>query len=351
MTSHEPSFRVLSLCTAPVLDETGSARLRAACAEVRDWDALANDAEAHGVEPLLLTHARDHGVDLPPAIETWLKVRFMQHAHAAAIRARAIAAILDVLEADGIHALVLKGAALAYLVYRAPALRPMRDIDLLVARRDAEPAWRSLHRAGFAPIGAYPGTLHHHLHALGQTIAGETITVEVHTQALAVAPFVPPLPYEEVAPRAQAFSCGGRTARTLGGEDMLWHIYAHAFLVNIIYPDSRLISIADLVAATEAWADTLDWDRLRRVYPRLVRSLPLVGDLVPWSPRVQRRLDAARHRAPRKPARTEWWVDLRYGNDGASRRLWNRLVTHPASVALAATHLARLKLRAYGPTP
>ena len=220
----------------------------------------------------------------------------------------------------------------------------MRDVDVLVAGRDADRTWRSLHRAGFAPIGLHPGPRHHHLHSLAITVDGETIAVEIHTQLLAVAPFVRPLRYQDLAPHAQEFSCGGRPARTLGREDMLWHIYAHAFLVTVIRPETRLISIADLVAAMEAWADLVDWDRLRRLYPRLVRALPLIGDLVPWSPRIQRRLDCPRRRASTSPGGAAWWFDVHYGNDGAPRRIWNRLVTHPVSVAVTAAQMARLKL-------
>jgi hypothetical protein len=335
---------VLSLCAAPALSLATGERLRVALAGVRDWDALVTDAEHHGVETLLLAHAHAHGGRLPPPVETRLKVRFMQQAHAAAVRAGVIAAVLDAFDADGISALLLKGAALAHLVYPTPVLRPMRDVDVLVAERDADRAWRSLHRAGFAPVGLHPGRRHHHLHSLGVTVDGETIAVEIHRQLLAAAPFVRPLRYEDISPRAQTFSCGARPARTLGREDMLWHIYAHAFLVTVIRPETRLIWIADLVSAMEAWADAIDWDRLRRTYPRLVRALPLVGDLVPWSPRVQRRLDRPRRHVSTRPGRAAWWFDVHYGNDGPPRRFWNRLVTHPVGVALTAAQMARVKL-------
>jgi hypothetical protein len=344
MTSCGPSLGVLSQCIAPAPNLARGDRLRAALADVRDWDALVADAEDHGVETLLLTHTRAHGVRLPSAVETRLKVRFMQQAHAAAVRARVVATVLDAFDADDISVLVLKGAALAHLVYPDPVLRPMHDVDVLVAERDANPAWQSLRRAGFTPIGGHPGPRHHHLHSLAITADGETIAVEIHRQLLAAAPFVRPLRYEDVTPRAQAFTCGTRPARTLGHEDMLWHIYAHAFLVPVIRPETRLIWIADLVGAMEAWADLVDWDRLRRVYPRLVRALPLIGALVPWSPRVQRRLDCPRRHTSTKSGTAAWWFDVQYGNDCTPRRIWNRLIAHPVNVALTAAQMARLKL-------
>ena len=36
----------------------------------------------------------------------------------------------------GVPFLVLKGAALAHLVYGDPRLRPMRDVDLLIRKAD-----------------------------------------------------------------------------------------------------------------------------------------------------------------------------------------------------------------------
>ena len=349
MTTCGPSFDALSLCATPALNAATADRLRAALAGVRDWDALVADAEQHGIETLLFAHAHEHALALPSAVDARLKTRFMQRAHATAVRARVIAGVLDAFEADAVEALVLKGAALAHLVYPAPVLRPMRDVDLLVAGRDADRAWQSLRRRGFAPFGIHPGREHHHLHALAITLDGQTIVVEIHKQALAAAPFTRPLRYEDVAPRAQPFWCG-RPAQTLGREDMLWHVYAHAFLVSVLRPDTRLISIADLVAGVEAWVEVLDWDRLRRTCPRLVRALPLIGDLVPWSSRVQQRLDRPRLRSSARPGTAGWWLDVRYGSDGTPRRIWNSLVTRPVSVALDATHLARAKLRAPGRT-
>jgi hypothetical protein len=149
---------------------------------------------------------------------------------------------------------------------------------------------------------------------------------------------VPGLRYEELAARSQPFVCGERRANTLGREDMLWHIYAHGFLAPLLRPATRAISLADLVATAEAWVDRLDWDRLRRVHPRLVRALRCIGQMVPWSPRVEARLGPS----PSGGSQAHhWWFDVRYGVDGAGRRLWHHLATHPATVAWTVAGIAR----------
>jgi hypothetical protein len=359
MILSEASFGVLALCTSRPGNPAIGDRLRGALANVGSWATLVADAEEHGLEPLLLAHAREHGIDLPHEMETRLKVRCMQHAHAAAVRTRAIAKVLDALDADGIPALILKGGALAHLVYPSPALRPMRDIDLLVPVDRATAAWESLRRAGLSPAGKRQPDGYHHLQELAWTADGATMTVEIHKEMLRATPFVRPARYAQLAERSQAFAYGGRPARTLGPEDMLWHIYAHAFVINVLRPGIRLISIADLIAATETWVERIDWDRLRSAYPRLIRALPRIGQIVPWSARVEREVGAAARRgavtargvssavrwhaalSPRIWWPPEWWLDVRYGVDGGARRMWTRLVTHPACVMLAAADTAR----------
>jgi len=357
MTSSAESFQVLSLCTARPGHAAIADRLRSAVARVSDWPALVNDAEAHGLEPLLFAHARECGLSLPAETETRLKIRCVQHAHAAAVRTLAIGRTLDVLEAAGTPALILKGAALAHLVYPSASLRPMRDVDLIVPADRAARAWRLLLESGFAPSGQDPGSRHHHLQPLAISLHGVTVHLEIHTRPLATIPFVSSLGYEELAGRSQTFACGERAARTLSREDMLWHVYAHAFAIGVLRPEVRWISVADLVAAVDAWVDVLDWDGLRRRYPRLVRALPHIGDVVPWSARVERRIGVRPRRdvtasgtfsqklwrnalAPRIWWPLPWWFDVRYGVDSPVRRCWYRMIAHPATVVASALDLA-----------
>ena len=55
-----------------------------------------------------------------------------------------------------------------------------------------------------------------------------------------------------------------------------------AFVINPLRPGAiRLLSVADLAHATEAWIDQIDWARLRGRYARLLRALHVLHDLVP----------------------------------------------------------------------
>ena len=252
--------------------------------------------------------------------------------------------------------LVLKGAALAHLVYGDPRLRPMRDVDLLIRKADAGRALDVLRRCGFRPGGTAVPARHHHLQGMARTTDGATVTIELHHELMVRTPFVEPRDYDDLIRRSQPFEWGGMTCRTLGREDMLWHVYAHAFVINPLRPGAiRLLSVADLVHATEAWIDQIDWARLRRQYARLLRALHVLHDLVPWSPHVAEVLRAHAER-PATAVRAyaidsdpdwsvglmpdvlwppEWWFRMRYGITAWPRWVWFRVVGHPAHLAVA----------------
>ena len=188
------------------------------------------------------------------------------------------------LERAGVPLLVLKGAALAQLVYAEPRLRPMRDVDLLIRGPDGTRAVQALARCGFGRSTAPLPPDHHHLPPMMRIDQAATITIEFHHGLLAPTPLIAPVGYDDLVTSSQAFDCGGRQYRTLGCEDMLWHVYAHAFVINTLRPGAiRLLSVADLVHATEAWIDRVDWVVLRRRYPRLMGALSVLPGLVPWS--------------------------------------------------------------------
>jgi hypothetical protein len=168
-----------------------------------------------------------------------------------------------------------------------------------------------------------------------------------------------------VIQRCQPFEWGGMPCQTLGREDMLWHVYAHAFVINTLRPGAtRLLSVADLVHATEAWVDRVDWARLGHERGRLLRALHVLHDSVPWSPHVA---EALRQQLKRPPVAIrggpihsdhhvsvavivdvlwppEWWFRMRYGITAWPRWFWFRVVGHPARLVLSAARAVVTRL-------
>jgi hypothetical protein len=258
------------------------------------------------------------------------------------------------MEDEGIPLLLLKGAALAQLVYGNPMLRPMRDVDVLVRARDARRAGAVLQACGFAEAGPAIPADHHHLRSMSKAVEGATVTIELHHRLLQNTPFLRPVEYDDVSGEAQSFGWSGHEVRAPGREDMLWHVYAHAFAINVTRPAIRLISVADLMILTEAWLDDIDWERVRRRYGRVWRALPCLHHLTPWSPRVLEKLRWDVSQMPRgvrnvAPRLTwcvdacrdvvwlpEWWLYARYGVRGPAHRAWCRTVEHPVRLMASA---------------
>ena len=354
-TLSDGAFRFLSLCAQPPGSAAVAQRLPSALSAVPSFDELATAAEQHGMEPLVLAHIGQTGLVIPTDFRARIWGRGMQHAHAGAVRARVVADVGCAMAQAGVPFLVLKGAALAHLVYEDPRLRPMRDVDLLIRKTDAGRAHDVLMRCGFRPSGIAVPPRHHHSQAMAKTLEGATVTIELHHELLARTPFVEPRDYDDLIRRSQPFEWGGMSYQTLGCEDMLWHVYAHAFVINTLHPGMiRLLSVADLVHATEAWIDRIDWAQLRRQYGRLPRALHVLHDLVPWSPHVAAVLREQAER-PATAVRAypidsdpdwsitqitdvlwppEWWFRMRYGITAWPRWVWFRVVGHPANLAL-----------------
>ncbi|MFW6198806.1 MAG: nucleotidyltransferase family protein [Acidobacteriota bacterium] len=286
---------LLTLCARIDTDPESRERIARMSAAI-DWDRLPDLAEVHGLAPLLYEHLEPMGTFVPRAARQRLLTYRIQHAHAARVRAAVLAEILALYRDLEIDVLLLKGAALAHLLYPRPDLRPMRDIDLLVRPVDAERAQAALADIGFTrPPSPMHGLdpAHHHLAGVTRHVDGIELGVEVHRRLKLRNDFRPTGRFDEFAPRAQACRVHGATARTLGPEDMLWHVYRHAFNAANREP-LRLVWLADLVGIVERWLDRIDWDRVRRVYPALLRVLPVLDALTPLDDRVLERLDLER---------------------------------------------------------
>jgi hypothetical protein len=296
-----PCFALLALCARAQAHPAQVALLRPAFQAFTHWAGLPEVAEAHGLVPLVQRHWPAAGLTPPPAIREGLLGYYIQHAHAARLRAQVLPEILARFEQAGIGALVLKGAALAHLVYADPRHRPMRDIDLLVPAAEVYRAYALLPDVGFTmPDDPHTGLATHppHLRAIKRVAEGFSVSVEVH-YALDLNERGGPKPYAHYAPTAQTFKVGAVTARALGPEAMLWHIYRHAFCLPIGIEPLRLIWVADLVSAVEAWLEVVDWERVRRHRRALWEVLPLLHQFSPWPERVLTRLKLPVEHGPR----------------------------------------------------
>jgi len=322
------------------------------------WDALLPEADHHGLGPLLRAHLADAGVEIPGHITAALQDRWLQQAHRYAVRHRVLGEALRELNNAAVPVLLLSGAALAQAVYADPVLRPVRSVELLVRPTDALIAHRVLRGIGFCATDTRVAIDHRDLPGLSKTVDGATVSMTLRHQILPAHPFLPSLGYHELAGRSQPVEWSGLPVRTLGPEDMLWHVYAHAFTRDIFHLGIRLISVADLVALTETWCDEMDWDVVRQRYGRAFRALPILNVLTPWPARVVEKFgwdlparSAGVDRIASMPTWSaasghdvlcppDWWLRVCYGTGGRADRLRHLVWEHPVRLVVGACQAA-----------
>lgn len=259
------------------------------------WDGLAPQAERHGLGPLLYTHLQAAHVAMPDPVKRELQGLYLRHRRANQVKAQVLAEILTAYRAAGIDSLVLKGAALAHLVYPEPGLRPMRDVDILIRKSQAGQAQAILAELGFEAAlpprqAALPAK---HLPAATRQVEGLLVSVEIHHNLFAQGTTATEL--AALLPASIPFSVAGVTAFTLGYEAMLWHLYQH---MKIIFGDVRLIWVADLVSFAEHFSAAIDWPHLQQRYPQILNTLALFHFLTPLSETLLARAPLHLGRAP-----------------------------------------------------
>jgi hypothetical protein len=312
-------------------------------------------------------------VVLPAEARRTLQGVYLQYRQANAIRGQALAELLGAFRSARIECLALKGAALAHLVYPEPGLRTMRDLDLLVRRDDLALARGVLEALGYkVPPDSSQAAHYHHLPSASKRMEGVLVSVEVHYKLFPTTRYYQPVELDDLLAKAVSFQAGGQPALAPGAEDMLYHVYRHALGPPLLATPLRFIWLADLAGLVEQYAGQIDWERVRRRWPAIIRALPMVQALTPWPAEVLRQVPLRAVPPPHglgqdyrgwprspgsagnsgRPADTlwpaEWWLRLFYGADGSGGYWWNRLVRHPVHLLEWLVHFGLEEIRRPG---
>ena len=152
-----------------------------------EWTALMPAIREHRLAPLL--HARLQRLDMPAALPTALQQtipRSIEQSTRRSLRLKAeLIRLHRLLDRTGIAYAALKGAYVAFAAYPQPALRPMRDLDILVHPSDALRVFDLMQQqAGYARATQYSGSpaaamqVSKHLPVLRHSNSG--ISIEIH---------------------------------------------------------------------------------------------------------------------------------------------------------------------------
>ena len=237
-----------------------------------DWHALDDMAWQHRLQPLL--HARRGlGSDkvqtnkvrnpIPPAIlDRWSAA--YRTAGIRALKARAeLAETTARLEAAGFAPIALKGAWLAWHAYPHPALRPLRDLDLLLTPDTVIPAFRHLVAQGYTPPEAQEFLLEDAVRLdkhMPPLTSPRGITIELHQRLWEIDGRM-----DHAAPRANETPIRARAIR-IGSityphaADMLAHLVIHAVYDHRLDCGPLLLpDIACLLRTQETQAAPIEW--------------------------------------------------------------------------------------------
>lgn len=225
---------------------------------VRDWDWLIATARVHGVLPRLERMVRSANGATPEPVRRELQTRARENADRNLRLTAELVRILDAFSAHGgVRALAYKGPTLAMLAYGDLALRPFRDLDIVV-----DPADVATGRLLLEQLGYHPGPLDPPPAQRNGFVARNSEysyfrangdIVELHWRPLP-SYFGMRIPFATLWERRAAVAVGGRALPTLSPEDLVLALCAH----GTHHGWSRLEWIADVARLARAEA-AVDW--------------------------------------------------------------------------------------------
>src|SRR2546425_242534 len=160
-----------------------------------DWDEVIRESARQGITPLFYKRLRaaDPGAVVPARVTGLLREFSIGSALKSLRLYHELSEILDALRSEEIPVIVLKGAYLAECVYGDKALRPMRDLDLMVRRCDLSRAEAKLVEMGYRqrpePYAEWDYSASAHLHPLtkpGGVVIEIHWTIESPTEPFAI---------------------------------------------------------------------------------------------------------------------------------------------------------------------
>jgi hypothetical protein len=308
-------------------DPRAVAALVARTGRALDGDALHELIEREGVGPLLY-RALGRRELLSPATRAALRQSYRATALRNLTLLHELGNCLDRLAAAGVAAIVLKGAALAQPVYGSLACRPMRDLDILIHRRDLPRARAVVERLGFGSLRleTHPGALAEHENELAFLKPGRVpVDLDMHWSLLDSPFYQRALTTEWFWDSARVQPLGGLSALTLGPEALLLHLSAHLMLHH---RGAGLLWWADIAEVLHVEGPAIDWGevfaRSRACHLLLSMRAVLTHLAAEWNAPIP--ADALQRFATARPSPAEADLFRRLSGEAtAGERFWTDL--------------------------
>lgn len=263
-TNPHAGWNFLLACAASPFTDEDRRHVQSLAESELDWSAVLSLSEAHGLLPIV--HQRWVKMDVPDTIRSEAQKRFEQHARQTLWLTHLLFHVSDLFHKHGIETLPYKGPVLAQLLYGDISLRQYSDIDILVRDADACRARLVLQNSGLAcALGlsarqeqayvrtGYEYTFHH---------IRRPNVLELQWRILPRFQAVDLNPSDFFA-RSQKVEIGERSISTLGSEDLMLALCAHAAK----HAWCKLSWVRDVAELGQS--RHLDWDHVIREAGRL----------------------------------------------------------------------------------
>ena len=256
-----------------------------------DWEKILEQAGQLGIAPIIYSALKQ------VTDSSQIPSESMEQFHASCARNtirnmnlyRELKEILVAFAQEEIPVIVLKGAALAELVYQNIALRPMADLDLLVKKEDLDAAEHLLltrdyipYTPSFRPREWFPD---HHHHLAPYLTPNRSLILELHHHIIPP-PASASLPIHDLWRRALPAQIASTPCLVFAPEDMLLHLCLHLSHPSCLPFVGNLRILCDIAETIRRYQADLDWAQLLRaaqsysVEKFLYYSLWLAKDLV-----------------------------------------------------------------------
>ncbi len=260
-----PEYQLLLDCACTKLSENRQSEIRKLVNNSLDWDYLLQIGKIHGLAPLLYYHLHriDHEHRIPQPIIGQLRNIYYGNLAHNIVLSNELSKILNSFQKKGIPVVVLRGLALAQIIYKNIALRSTIDIDLLVQKKDLSRVVRALLGLKFTSpqfglvTKEYSAELCFLKRAEGEGKYCSSIYIDVHQDITSSIRLkrITKTDTEGVIRRAHPARIESVNMLVMAPEDLLLHLaLRHCF--------ERLIRLCDIGELIKAKKEELNWQFL-----------------------------------------------------------------------------------------
>jgi hypothetical protein len=231
----------------------------------QDWIAINKKIYLHKIAPLVYHNLSQNNKlsNVPNSIARGLRSDYFQCSLNNTRTYHELSQILKSADSNGIPIIVLKGAALAGLVYTSHALRPMNDMDLLIKPEDIRKANDMLIQLGWKC--KIQDELLEILNQQGADLEYvKNSMIDLHTT-------LRELPSVDLWANSKSVNIASLNMQILGYEDFLMHISLHiykhiqtAFLLGG-FGMTELTKFCDIILLIRKFRNEINWDYIVRI--------------------------------------------------------------------------------------